>query len=42
LGQKIPPLDALHEEMDKRIAAGESEEEVTLAVVEDSRSRPRP
>ncbi|HEV8206361.1 MAG TPA: hypothetical protein VGR04_06680 [Acidimicrobiia bacterium] len=35
LGQKIPPLDALRDEMDKRIATGESEEGVTLAVVED-------
>jgi hypothetical protein len=34
LGQKIPPLDALHDEMDKRIAAGERGEDVTL-VVED-------
>jgi hypothetical protein len=35
LGQWIPPLDALHDEMDKRIASGESEEDVTLAVIED-------
>jgi hypothetical protein len=35
LGQKIPPLDALEDEMGKRIASGESEEDVTLAVIED-------
>jgi hypothetical protein len=35
LGQKIPPLDALEDEIDKRIAAGEAEEEATLAVIED-------
>ena len=35
LGQKIPPLDALEDEIDKRIASGESEEDVTLAVIED-------
>ncbi|HEY4397186.1 MAG TPA: hypothetical protein VGO28_05895 [Acidimicrobiia bacterium] len=35
MGQKIPPLDALQDEIDKRVAAGEIEEEVTLAVIED-------
>ena len=35
LGQKIPPLDALEDEIDKRIGSGESEEDVTLAVIED-------
>jgi hypothetical protein len=35
MGQAIPPLDALEDEIDKRIAAGESEDDVTLAVVED-------
>jgi hypothetical protein len=35
LGQKIPPLDALEDEIDKRIAAGETEDDVTLAVIED-------
>jgi hypothetical protein len=35
MGQAIPPLDALDDEIDKRIAAGESEADVTLAVVED-------
>ena len=35
LGQKIPSLDALEDEIDKRIAAGETEEEATLAVIED-------
>ena len=35
MGQKIPPLDALQEEIDKRVAAGKSEEDVSLAVIED-------
>src|SRR2546421_11219993 len=35
VAQTIPPLDALQDEIDKRVAAGESEEDVTLAVVED-------
>jgi hypothetical protein len=35
MGQKIPPIDALQDEMDKRIASGESDEDVTLAVIED-------
>lgn len=35
MGQKIPPLDALQDEIDKRVAAGEIDEEVTLAVIED-------
>jgi hypothetical protein len=35
MGQAIPPLEALEDEIDKRIAAGESEGDVTLAVVED-------
>jgi len=34
-GQKIPPLDALEDEVDKRVAAGESDEDVTIAVIED-------
>jgi hypothetical protein len=34
-GQTIPPLDALEDEVDKRIASGESEQDVTLAVIED-------
>jgi hypothetical protein len=35
VAQTIPPLDALQDEIDKRVAAGESEEDVTLAVIED-------
>lgn len=35
MAQTIPPLDALQDEIDKRVAAGEREEDVTLAVVED-------
>jgi hypothetical protein len=35
MGQKIPPLEALQDEIDKRVAAGESEEDVSLAVIED-------
>jgi hypothetical protein len=35
MGQKIPPLDALQDEIDKRVAAGESEEDTTLTVIED-------
>jgi hypothetical protein len=35
LGQNIPPLDALEDEIDKRIASGENEEDVTLSVIED-------
>jgi hypothetical protein len=35
LGQRIPPLDTLEDEIDKRIAAGESDDAVTLAVIED-------
>ena len=35
MGQTIPSLDALEDEVDKRVAAGESEEDVALAVVED-------
>ena len=35
MGQKIPPLDALEDEVDKRVAAGESDEDVTIAVIED-------
>jgi hypothetical protein len=35
LGQAIPPLDALEDDIDKRVASGESEEDVTLAVIED-------
>jgi hypothetical protein len=35
MGQKIPPLDALQDEIDKRISAGEGEEDVSLGVVED-------
>lgn len=35
LGQKIPPLEALDDEVDKRIASGESEDDVTLAIIED-------
>jgi hypothetical protein len=35
LGQDIPPLDSVEEHLDKRIASGESEDEATLAVVED-------
>jgi hypothetical protein len=35
MGQKIPSLDSLQDEIDKRVAAGESEEDVTLAVIED-------
>jgi hypothetical protein len=42
LGQIIPPADALEDEIDKRIASGESEQDVTLAVIEDFGSRRRP
>ncbi len=35
VAQTIPSIDALQEEIDKRVAAGESDDEVTLAVVED-------
>lgn len=35
MGQQIPPLDALEDEIDKRVASGESDDDVTLAVVED-------
>ncbi len=34
-GQHIPPLDSLEEAIDKRVAAGESEQSATLAVIED-------
>jgi hypothetical protein len=34
-GQKIPPIEALEDAIDKRIASGESEQEATLAVIED-------
>ena len=36
VAQTIPPLDALQDEIDKRVAAGESEEDVTLAIIEDA------
>jgi hypothetical protein len=35
MGQAIPPLEALEDDIDKRVAGGESEDDVTLAVVED-------
>ena len=35
MGQAIPSLDALEDEIDKRVAAGESEDDVALVVVED-------
>jgi hypothetical protein len=35
VGQKIPPLDALQDEIDKQVALGESEEDATVAVIED-------
>jgi hypothetical protein len=35
MGQTIPPLDALQDEIDKRVATGETEEDVTLVVIED-------
>ncbi len=34
-GQKIPPIEALDDAIDKRIAAGDSEQDATLAVIED-------
>lgn len=34
-GQRIPSIDALDESIDKRVAAGEDEEDVTLSVIED-------
>jgi hypothetical protein len=42
MGQAIPPLEALEDEIDKRIAGAESEDDVTLAVVEDFESQLRP
>ncbi len=35
LAQSIPPLDSLDDAIDERIASGESEEAVTLDVIED-------
>jgi hypothetical protein len=34
-GQQIPSIEALEDSIDKRIAAGETEDEVTLSVIED-------
>lgn len=35
LGQCIPPIDTLEHDIDERVTSGESEETVTLAVIED-------
>jgi hypothetical protein len=34
-GQRIPPIEALEDAIDKRIASGDSEQDATLQVIED-------
>jgi hypothetical protein len=34
-GQRIPPIEALEDAIDKRIASGDTEQDATLAVIED-------